>query len=64
MYSGSIFDEVQAIMFEREIIARGVQAESEARRAWAESRIEQPVKPAAKPVFDRVASRFRMVRPW
>ena len=36
MYSPHIFDEMQAVMYERELLARQVQLESEARRAAAD----------------------------
>lgn len=68
MYFGSIFDEVQALMQEREMIAQRVQLEAEALRAQAaRDPGRRPGAPTGAPGLTRALSHFRhpnRVRPW
>ena len=60
MYSRIVFDEVQAIALDRELIAQQVQLESKALRAQASYAAEASQgQRAASPRFSRFASHFR-----
>ena len=60
MYFGDIFGEVQALMHDRELLARQVQLESEALRARDELGPAARAQTAfAVPAFARIASHFR-----
>ena len=60
MYFGDIFGEVQALMHDRELLARQVQLESEGLRARAElASAARSETASAVPAFGRIAGHFR-----